>query len=330
MPISGPASFLTTTDEFLGHWEEADTVLGVGNELKLKDGSARAVMLTKKGTLLTRRAAVQAKLNQQEVARGDIELRKTALLVRINQFNDKVRFLFGGTKWERALPNVPTQTNGQGVFTEPLDDAAALWLMINDDPAIADITLLGAYTQAMFVAEVAALNAAFTTYTTAGKKVDVALGDRNDVQDELYEMFKGYRLAVPTFFAIGSSILETLPDLTPAPGSTPTAVTATGEFDTTQQKAKLTNSESTDPDLLRVEWRFCAGPDYSTETEAVVPNGSIPAGGVPEIFTDAALANPGDVATFRAYVITTTGNEKGSNTVTILRPLAPPPPPPPP
>ena len=39
MPISGPASFLTTTDEFLGHWEEADAVLGVGNELKLKGGS---------------------------------------------------------------------------------------------------------------------------------------------------------------------------------------------------------------------------------------------------------------------------------------------------
>ena len=48
MPISGPASYLTTTDEFLGHWEVADTTLGVGNELKLKDGSARAVLQTKK------------------------------------------------------------------------------------------------------------------------------------------------------------------------------------------------------------------------------------------------------------------------------------------
>lgn len=320
MPISGPASYLSTTDETLGHWEAADTTLGVGNELKLKDGSGRAVLLAKKDLLVVKRAAVQAKLNQQEVARGDIEVRKTGLLVRINQFNDKVRFLLGGTKWERALALVPTQGDGQGKFTEPLDDTAALWLMINDDPAFADIVLLGAYTQAMFVADVAAINAAFTTYTTAGKKVDVAIEERNDVQDEIYEMLKQYRQAVPTYFAQGHAILQSMPLLTPAPGSTPAAVTANGSWDGTQQKAKLNSSESTDPNLFQYEWRYCVGPSYSTDLEAVVPGGNIPAGGNREIFTDIALSSAGSVATFRAYVITTTGNEKGSNTVTIVRP----------
>jgi len=319
MPISGPASYLTTTDEFLGHWESADTTLGVGNELKLKDGSARAVLQTKKDSLVVKRAAVQAKLNHQEVARGDIENRKKDLLVRINQFNDKVRFLFGGTKWERALPQVPTQTDGQGVFTVPLDDAAALWLMINDDPAIADITLLGGYTQAMFVAEVVAINAAFTTYTTAGKKLDVAIEERNDVQDAIYEMLKQYRQAVPTYFAKGHAILDSLPDLTPAAGSTPAAVTANGSYDGTLQKARLNSTESTDPNLFQYEWRFCIGPSYSTDLEALVPGGNIPAGGNREILTDIGLTSPGSVVTFRMYVITTTGNEKGSNTVTVVR-----------
>jgi hypothetical protein len=327
MPISGPASYLSTTDETLGHWESADTTLGVGNELKLKDGSGRAVLVTQKDLLVTKRAAVQAKLNQQEVARGDIEVRKAALLVRINQFNDKVRFLLGGTKWERALPQVPTQGDGQGKFTEPLDDAAALWLMINDDPAVADIILLGATTQAMFVADVAALNLAFTTYTTAGKKLDVAIEERNDVQDVIYEMLKQYRQAVPTFFAKGDAILDSLPVLTPAPGSTPAAVTASGVFDQTQQKAKLSSTASNDPNLFQIEWRYCVGPNYSTDLEAVVPGGNIPPGGNLEIFTDAGLPTEGSVATFRAYTITTTGNEKGSNTVTITWPIAPLPPP---
>jgi len=218
MPISGPASYLATTDEFLGHWEAADTTLGAGNELKLKDGSGRAVLVTKKDSLVAKRATVQVRLNQQEVARGDIEIRKAGLLERINQFNDKVRFLLGGTKWERALAQVPTQGDGQGNFTVPLDDAAALWLMINDDPAIADIVLMGAFTQAMFVADVAALNAAYTTYTTAGAKVTVAIEDRNDVQDVIYEMLKQYRQAVPTYFAKGDAILDSLPTLTPPPG----------------------------------------------------------------------------------------------------------------
>lgn len=326
MPISGPTSYLTTTDEFLSHWEEADLSLGAGNELKLKDGSGRAALVTLKTDLVTKRAAVQVRVNQHEVARGDIDLRKAGLLVRINQFNDKVRFLYGGTKWERALPNVPTLTDGQGVFTIPLDDAAALWLMINDDPAIADIVLLGAYTQAMFVADVAALNAAYTTYNSAGKKVDVAIQDRNDVQDLIYDKLKGYRQAVPTYFAATSAILESLPDLTPAAGSTPPAAAANGSWDSTQSKAKLTTTAVNDPNVVEIEWRYCLGSSYSTETEAVVPAGNFAGNGATELFSDIGLTSPGAAVSFKAYTKTATGNEKGSNTVTVLRPTVPTPP----
>ena len=42
-----------------------------------------------------------------------------------------------------------------------------------------------------------------------------------------------------------------------------------------------------------------------------------------EFFTDAGLAAVGDTATFKVYVITTTGNEKGSNTLVVTRPAAP-------
>jgi len=318
MPITGPASYLATSDEFLGHWDSADTTLGVGNELKLKDGSGRAVLVTRKDSLVARRATVQVRLNQQEVARGDIEVRKEALLERINQFNDKVRFLLGGTKWERALPQVPSQSDGQGSFTVALDDAAALWLMINDDPALADIVLLGAYTQAMFVADIAALNAAFTTYTTAGAKVAVAIEDRNDVQDVIYEMLKQYRQAVPTYFAKTHALVDSLPRLTPEPGSTPNAVTANGSWIVVSLMAKLLWTLSTHANLLRYEIRFCAGPNYSTENESVI--GTVLAGGLLEFLTDSGLTTPGNVASFKVYVVTTTGNEKGSNTVVVTRP----------
>ena len=326
MPITGPSSYLTTTDEFIGHWGEADTTLGVGNELKLKDGSVRAALVTKKDALVARRALLQARLNVQEVGRGDIDIRKTALLVRLNQFNEKVRFQYGGTKWERALPQVPSQSDGQGNFTVPLDDAAALWLMINDDPAIPDITLIGGYTHTAFVADIAALNVAFTGYNTAGKQADVALQERNDIQDEIYEMLKQYRQAVPTFFVKGNAILDSLPDLTPAPGSTPAAVVATGAWVPATSNARLECSESKDANLFQYEFRYSVGDHYSTDTESVVPGGNIPAGGTRVIFTDVALGTPGNKVNFKAYVITTLGHERGSNTVAIVRPADPTPP----
>lgn len=39
-----------------------------------------------------------------------------------------------------------------------------------------------------------------------------------------------------------------------------------------------------------------------------------------EFLTDSGLTAPGNVASFKVYVLTATGNEKGSNTVVITRP----------
>ena len=64
--------------------------------------------------------------------------------------------------------------------------------------------------------------------------------------------------------------------------------------------------------------RFSPGPNYSTENETVV--GSVPPADPLELFTDVGLTTSGDVASYKVYVITTTGNEAGSNAVTVTRP----------
>ncbi len=321
MPISGPTSFVPVTEECLGHWAAVDTALGAGNEVVLPGAVNRAALQTKLNALVAKQADVQAKLNAEEVARGDVELKRQDLLLRANQFNDKIRGMFPGSKWVRALPSVPTITEAQSKFVQPLDDIGNLWGLINADPATpAAVSLLGGYLVAAFLAEVTGLKTASTTLNIARSNTKIALEERNDLQDAIYEILKNYRQVMPTFFAPDHALVESLPRLTPEPGSTPAAVTANGSYDATQQKARLSSTQSTDPNLLRIEWRYCQGPNFSTDLEAVVPGGSIPPGGNLEILTDIALSSPGAVATFRAYVITTTGNEKGSNTVTIVRP----------
>lgn len=47
---------------------------------------------------------------------------------------------------------------------------------------------------------------------------------------------------------------------------------------------------------------------------------SIPAGTLTHA-TDAGLTIPGSSAVFKVYVVLATGNEKGSNAVTVARPL---------
>ncbi len=320
MPISGPSSYLQTIDEFLTHWLSADTTLGAGNEVVLPGPFARAALETLRTTLSDKRTALQGKFTAQELARFELDTLKTVVLLRLNQFNEKVRALHPGSKWERSLPLVPGIGEGQGHFVDPLDRANSLWTLMNADAGISDVVLLDAYTQTLFATHLTALKAGYTAYNNAGAIVSITIEERNDIQDKVYAILKSYRQNLPTYFAKGHALLDTLPRLTPEAGSTPDAVHAVGTWNVPTLQGKITWDESTNANLVRYEIRFCSGPDYSGDNESVL--GSLFPEDPREFLTDAGLTNPGNVASFKVYVITSTGNEKGSNAVSVTRPAA--------
>jgi hypothetical protein len=74
---------------------------------------------------------------------------------------------------------------------------------------------------------------------------------------------------------------------------------------------------STHPDLDHFSVRSSPGPTYKTADEFVVAL-------VPKtettFTTDSGLGAPGARALYRVYVVLTTANERGSNTVSVTRP----------
>ena len=318
MAISGPASYVPTTEEFISHWTLADAALGAGNEIVLAGGVNLAGLTAKKMALVTKRTTLQTKLTELEVARGDIEVRKQTLLNLFGKFVDRVRSLFPDAKWSRALPNQPGLNDSLGLFTDPMDSAAALWKLINDDPALPDIIILGT-TQAQFATQSTDLKAAYTTRTNATVVAGVTREERNDIQDEIYAILKNYRQALPTHFITGHALIDSLPRLTPEPGSTPDPVTANGQWVPAQTQARITHSQSTATDFDSYELRMTPGPDYSSDDDVIVATSSDI--NSLEFLTDAGLTSQGVTASFKVFVKTTTGNEKGSNTVVITRPL---------
>jgi hypothetical protein len=58
------------------------------------------------------------------------------------------------------------------------------------------------------------------------------------------------------------------------------------------------------------------GASYDASTATVIAN--MDAGTLDWLTID-GLANPGDTASYKVYVILTTGNEAGSNTLTVTR-----------
>jgi len=320
MPITGPSSYVQTTQEFLSHWASADTALGAGNEIELPDGTDHAGLQTKLDSLIAKRSGVQSSLNSKEVARGDVEIKKAALITRVVQFNDKIRAFFPDSKWIVALPVAPAQTESQGRVVPIMDDVASLWQQINADPGTAaPVTLLGGYTQAMFATDRTALNTSYNSLNAAEQTLKLTREERNKLQDGIYQNLKSYRLVLPTFFAKDDALVASLPRLTPLPGSTPISVTLSGSWVSPPGNAVLNWTASSDPNLMHYELRVTLGPVYDTDSDTTV---NIYGPGDLTASTLSGLGTPGDTASYKLYVITNTGNESGSNVVVITRPMA--------
>jgi len=332
MPISGPTSYVPTLNQFIPHWTSVNLVLGAGGPLVLEDGTTLAILTGYRNQLDGFRTSIPGKANDVQIASATIKLKRAVLVSRLGEFNRKVRARMGSSPYAAALPQVPSVTSGEGLILEPLNDMATLWPKINAAtiPGFTGPLLLpGGYAIATYLTDLAALRAAYVTEQTAQNEINLELKLRNFVQDKAYDAMRDYREAVAGEFTDNDPHVLSLPDLTPAAGSTPDAVTASVAWMPLLLKAKITFSASTNLSVIQYEIRFCPGANYSTDTESVI--GSISPGATLEFLTNAGLAVTGDTASFKVYVITSTGNEKGSNTLVITRPeVIPPPSPPPP
>lgn len=318
MPISGASSYLPTTEEFEQHWSTADATLGVGSEIVLPDGTGLAALTAKKVKLADKHTEIQGKLNEKETARGDLDIQKRDLLAWLLAFNRKVRAFFPDSKWLRGLPDVPGSSEGQSKITDALDDANSMWQLINADPATASpVVLIDGYDQAAFDAGIITLKATFTIWNAAKTTLTVTREERNVLQGDIYAVLKSYRQVLPTMFAEDHALVQSLPRLTPLPGSTPDAVVASVEWDDLTAQAKITWTPSSDSNLQDYEVRYVAGPDYSTDDEATA--GTVQPGETLELFTAYGLNGPGTTASYKVYVRLNTGNEKGSNAVSITQ-----------
>ena len=321
MPISGPSSYVPTLNLFIPHWVDANLALGAGGPLILEDGTTIEILIGYRDQLEAFLASVIGKLNDLQIAAADSFAMKTALLARLGEFNRKVRGSIGKSPYASALGDVPSITSAQSIFLDPFVDTANLWPKINAAtiPGFTGPLLLpGGYAVATFLTDLTALKAVYATIAAADHEVNLERKLRDFIQDKAHPALVSYRRAVAGAFAENDPLVLSLPAVTAEPGSTPDAVSANVSWDATLVKAKIMWAASSDPNLVQYQIRFCAGATYSTETETVI--GNFGPTDLRELLTDAGLFASGDVASFKVYVILSTGNEKGSNTVTITRP----------
>ena len=199
----------------------------------------------------------------------------------------------------------------------------ALWARINTETTIAGftppLTLISGYPIAALNNEITNLRAAYASVNTADTDLKIARERRNALLAPARQRLQQYRVAVLARFGATSPLTLSLPRYSPEPGSTPDPVNLSGVWDAASSKAKLTWDASTNPQLSRYEVRQSGGATYKTADEfsvATVDKTQT------QLLTGAGLGVPGTVNCFKVYVVTSDGNERGSNTVKVTRPVS--------
>lgn len=315
--IAGPSTYLPTLDEFLAHWAavNADPLAGTG--MVTRDAATRANLLTLRDQLDAANQTVESSLNGKEIDRARVENSKRAMLVRSQELGRRLRGVLPvDSPFLKAMPELPAQTSAQENFLRPLRDMANLWSRVK--AAGTDFELSGDYTDENYKDELENLTTLYGTLATSELDLKLAREKRNALQEAARKILSAYRPAVEGLFPPDSPLVKTIPLIYPPAGHTPEPVNASASYDAAAGEAVITFTESAEAELESYQLRGTPGPDYLTEDEVVLA--TLPKGAPRSFRTAFSLAQPGTAASFKVYVILTTGNEAGSKAVTVERP----------
>src|ERR1044071_7340043 len=110
MPITGNASYIPTMNDFIAHWGQCDEALGSSLGVRLPDNTTRTLpqFTEMRDVLQAQQNTVQARLTSQQIARGNIVLKKIDLLAWFSMFTSLLDGYFQNTDFYAARPYAPT------------------------------------------------------------------------------------------------------------------------------------------------------------------------------------------------------------------------------
>ena len=322
MPLNGFGSYVPTLDEFIAHWTDVNAARAALSlpPLTLKGGYTLEDLIADRNALQAAIIATESLDNARELAIDRRDSQKELLRDRLSQFRSALELHLKQTEFLAAAPTIPQQTLSESKFLRPFDDMADLWARINDDNTIPDFTppllLRAGLAITAFTAELAEMRARFVALTVAENDQRIGRRGRDALLPPVRERLNQYRSAIALEYPAGHPLSESQPDLSPAPGSTPDPVVLSGYWDEEMSQAVLSWTASTNPNLQVYELRGCIGATYNEAASEFLANYQPGILGTPTLF---GLVNSGDTVTFKVFVKLTTGNQAGSNPVTITR-----------
>ena len=322
MPITDIGSYVPTGQEFDAHWIDVNAfrVANASQAYVLPDGYGQPELAADVAGVEAAITAEESFNNAVSIAIKGRDDQKDALHERMVDFRKLVDFRLKGSVYASALQPTPQAKASQQKTLRALDDMADLWTRINADAATPNFTPPLVYPDGFAIAgfqtNLAALRVQYKAVVDAENDARIARKQRDALLDPLRDRFVSYREGIAVEYGEQHAFTLSLPGVYPHPGSTPDAVVLSGYWDAGMMQAVLSWTASGDQNLQVYELRGCIGATYDEATSEFLANYQPGVLGTPTLF---GLVNSGDTVTFKVFVHLTTGNQAGSNPVTITR-----------
>jgi hypothetical protein len=319
MALSGVGTYLPTLKEFIVHWNTMN--VAIGERVTLAGGFGIQDLEAIRQEL---GSAIQT-VNQCDATREDAQKKKDALLSslrdRVKQFRASIASQLPDSAYRKSAPTLPTFTAAGKLQLDSLCSLVTQWEKLNEDTSLAPwkgpVKLAGGYTVAQAQADITTLRTAFTIYNASLESATKARAQRSELMKGVATRLRQYRQSAIANLPSGHPLLQNVPAVAPTANVTgPESVMLNGEWDDTRHAAVLSWTAAEGNDHERFEVRYHPGPKYRDSEEQVV--GSV-LKGVLSVITDYGMSAPGSMAYFKVYNVTTSGEERGSNALKILR-----------
>jgi hypothetical protein len=323
MPLisNSPASYRSTADEILAHWNQANTVLNP-NEIICKGSYTRDALQDDRDTLDSKINDVRAAIGRRQLIASRRSVSKSSLIDKLQRFRAGVANALMGTIYAANLPRVPFFAANEKDFLEPLFKMRERWREINAiTNQVPDFTapfILGdGTTLAQFDHLLAELQAIYRELDTVDAEIDRARRERDALLEPLKDRMQQYRQGVLARVGKNHPLSESLPPLRVTSSRPILPVRVTGQWDAASDTAYLTWNASKDAELDGYSVRTSSGATYRADEEDTVA--FLPASATSWNGTD-GLGVSGAEANFKVYVIIKGNRERGSNAVKVARP----------
>ncbi|MDX2110684.1 MAG: hypothetical protein SFY80_10625 [Verrucomicrobiota bacterium] len=319
MNINTNKDLMPIMTAFCGHFGTVSNDRGVEHPVLLNGHYTQADLEADRvafGELLFQFDAVDAELRHAYAVRDEV---KAIVVQNAAGFINSMKFHADALGQGGKLPKAPRNSTKQLDLLQLCNTIIGIWTSVDESGSgslTLPFTVRNGYNRTQFIANTAALTAAYNTIIEKKRESATVRHNRDILRDRVRARLVEYRVIIRVLYPADHLFVRTLPKLNKGDGPAAEAVEMSATWNDATKMAVLNWTANTQPELKHYEIRACREGKYQSQNDHVI--GTVAKDKL-TFQTNEGLVAEGSQIHLKVYAVTQGGRERGSNSVKVVR-----------